>query len=231
MTSFTLTFTDPKCILFIDKNEELLLQALTKKQSVIFDFIKSYCTRKGYSPTIREIASHIGVKSTNAVHNYLKILYRKGYLTREDMKSRTWRPVENPGSTSTASIPILGNIAAGSPILVEENKLGTLHIDASLVGRSEKIFALQVSGDSMIEAGIHDGDYVFIDPDGDIRNGDIVATIIGDEATIKYYFMEINAIRLQPANKNMAPIYVNLNKSNQIETIIAGKTIGVYRKL
>jgi repressor LexA len=207
------------------------IQSLTKKQKTVYNFIKSWYTRKGYPPTIREIASHIGVKSTNAVHNYLKILYRKGFLTREDMKSRTWRPVESEESRSTVAVPVLGRIAAGLPILADENRMGTIQMDPSLVQNAGESFALQVSGDSMIEAGIHDGDYVFVNPISEIESGDIVAAIIGDEATVKYFYREKNAIRLQPANKNMAPIYLKLDRSNQIETTIVGKITVVYRKL
>lgn len=206
-------------------------QSLTTKQKTVYNFIKSWYSRKGYPPTIREIASHIGVKSTNAVHNYLKILYRKGYLTREDMKSRTWRPVESEGAPATVSVPVLGRIAAGTPIHAEENRLGTIRIDSTLVESEDNIFALQISGDSMIEAGIYDGDYVFVNPNTDIAPGDIVATIIGDEATVKYYYRDKNAIRLQPANKNMAPLYIKLDRNTQVETIIIGKITGVYRKL
>ena len=207
------------------------IQSLTKKQKTVYNFIKSWYTKKGYPPTIREIASHIGVKSTNAVHNYLKILYRKGFLTREDMKSRTWRPVESEESRNTVAVPVLGRIAAGLPILADENRMGTIQMDPSLVENAGESFALQVSGDSMIEAGIHDGDYVFVNPISEIESGDIVAAIIGDEATVKYFFKEKNAIRLQPANKNMAPIYLKLDRNNQIETAIVGKITGVYRKL
>lgn len=207
------------------------IQSLTKKQKTVYNFIKSWYTKKGYPPTIREIASHIGVRSTNAVHNYLKILYRKGFLTREDMKSRTWRPVESEESRSTVAVPVLGRIAAGLPILADENRLGTIQMDPSLVENAVESFALQVSGDSMIDAGIHDGDFVFVNPASDIESGDIVAAIIGDEATVKYFYREKNAIRLQPANKTMAPIYLKLDKSTQIETTIVGKITGVYRKL
>jgi repressor LexA len=207
------------------------IQSLTKKQKTVYNFIKSWYTKKGYPPTIREIASHIGVKSTNAVHNYLKILYRKGFLTREDMKSRTWRPVESEEIRATVAVPVLGRIAAGLPILAEENRMGTIRMDPSLVENAGESFALQVSGDSMIEAGIHDGDYVFVNTASEIESGDIVAAIIGDEATVKYYFREKNAVRLQPANRNMAPIYLKPDRGNQIETTIVGKITGVYRKL
>jgi repressor LexA len=206
-------------------------ESLTKKQKTVFNFIKTWYSRKGYPPTIREIASHIGVKSTNAVHNYLKILYRKGYLTREDMKSRTWRPAQAEEARPTVSIPVMGKIAAGSPIHVDENKLGTVQIDASLIDGAENAFALQVTGDSMIDAGILDGDFVFISPRSEISSGDIVATIIGDEATVKYYYRDRGAVRLQPANKAMAPIYLKPGKNSQLETMIAGKIIGIYRKL
>jgi len=204
---------------------------LTNKQKAVLNFIESWCEDKGYPPSIREIAKQIGVKSTNAVHNYLKILYRKGYLTREDMKSRTWRPVSKLTRQQKISIPVVGRIAAGTPVHSEENMLGTIGINKEIIGTHENLFALKVTGDSMIEAGILDGDYVIVNPDAIISSGDIVAVMIGGESTVKFYFKERNTIRLQPANKKMAPIYLNFAKDSQIETTIAGKVVGIYRKL
>jgi len=206
-------------------------QSLTKKQKVVLDFIRGWYSRKGYPPTVREIASSIGVRSTNAVHNYLKILYRKGYLDREDMKSRTWRPVDAGEAAATVSVPVVGRIAAGSPLLVEENLLGAVRVDASMVGGGEGTFALQVAGDSMVEAGILDGDIVFVNPHLPITPGDVVVAMIGGEATVKYYFRDKNAVRLQPANRAMAPIYLAPDRGSQVETQVTGKVTGVYRKL
>lgn len=207
------------------------MQELTKKQKAVFELIKSWYADKGYPPTIREIASHFGFHSTNSVYNYLKILQRKGYLICDGMKSRTWRPAKKHFTQNKSSIPMLGMIAAGSPLPVKENSSDTLRISNHFVEGSKNFFALQISGDSMIEAGILDGDYVIIDPHSGIKQGDIVAVLIGDEATVKYFFREKNYIKLEPANKSMAPIYIRIDGANQIETRIVGKVRGVYRKI
>ena len=120
-------------------------EPLTTRQRAVYDFIRNWCDVNGYPPTLREIASNIGVRSTNSVYNHLKILERKGYLTREDMKSRTWRPVDAPAS-SISDIPVVGSIAAGSPILAHQDIQDTISIDRSLVD-GQDVFALNVRGD------------------------------------------------------------------------------------
>lgn len=202
-------------------------EPLTKRQRTVYDFIRTWCDNHGYPPTLREIASSIGVRSTNSVYNHLKILERKGYLKREDMKSRTWRPVDAP-SPGIADVPVVGSIAAGSPILALEDITDTISIDRSLVDGHD-IFSLQVRGDSMVEAGIVDGDYIFVRPGSDIRPGSIVVALIGDEATVKFYHPEKGYIRLQPAHPTMAPIYVR--KGDKRAFALIGQVIGVFRKL
>ena len=202
-------------------------EPLTKRQRTVFDFIRNWCDMHGYPPTLREIARNIGVRSTNSVYNHLKILERKGYLTREDMKSRTWRPVDAPAA-SISDIPLVGAIAAGSPILALEDIQDTISIDRSLVG-AQDVFALRVRGDSMIEAGIMDGDFIFVKPGSEIRPGTIVVALLGDEATVKYYYPEKGYIRLQPAHPTMAPLYVR--KGDKRSFSLVGQVVGVFRKL
>jgi repressor LexA len=202
-------------------------EPLTTRQQAVYDFIRNWCDVHGYPPTLREIASNIGVRSTNSVYNHLKILERKGYLTREDMKSRTWRPVDAPAST-ISDVPVVGSIAAGSPILALEDIQETISIDRSLVS-TEDAFALRVRGDSMIEAGILDGDFLFVRPGTDVRPGSIVVALLGDEATVKYYHPEKGYIRLQPAHPSMAPLYVR--KGDRKSFSLVGQVVGVFRKI
>jgi repressor LexA len=202
-------------------------EPLTKRQRTVYDFIRSWCDNHGYPPTLREIASSIGVRSTNSVYNHLKILERKGYLKREDMKSRTWRPVDSPSST-ILDVPVVGSIAAGSPILALEDIHDTISIDRSLVDGHD-VFALQVRGDSMMDAGILDGDHIFVRPGSDVRTGSIVVALIGDEATVKYYYPEKGYVRLQPAHPSMAPLFVR--KGDRSSFSLIGQVIGVFRKL
>jgi len=202
-------------------------EPLTTRQRTVYDFIRNWCDAHGYPPTLREIASSIGVRSTNSVYNHLKILERKGYLTREDMKSRTWRPVDSPAS-SVSDVPVVGSIAAGSPILALEDIQETITIDRNLVD-GQDMFALRVRGDSMVGAGILDGDYIFVRPGSDIRPGSIAVALLGDEATVKYYYPEKGYIRLQPAHPTMAPLYVKRGDKRSFSLI--GQVIGVFRKL
>ncbi|MEO1174120.1 MAG: transcriptional repressor LexA, partial [Myxococcota bacterium] len=194
----------------------------------------------------------LGIKSTNGVADHLKALKRKGYLTQEGMKSRTLKPAA-PGATAQArkgarkavrgdgtvpalvgrggstSIPILGRVAAGEPILAEEHAEGSVVVDSFLVGDGAKTFALKVVGESMIEDGIFDGDFIFVRKRATANQGDIVVAMIENEATVKRYYPEGDRIRLQPANSSMQPIYVH--KRDFRDTQILGIVVGVYRKL
>jgi len=237
------------------------MQGLTDRQHQVLHYIRQSITERGYPPTLREIGAHMGIRSTNGVNDHLRALERKGYLTREDMKSRALRPKDmsdepdalaskrtaiasalvagadgaDPSSPANdhdddlVEIAIVGRIAAGLPLLAEENVLDTVRIDRTLVRGGREVFGLRVTGESMIEAGIYSGDYIFVRKQLTATRGDIVVALIGDEATVKYYFPEKDYIRFQPANAAMAPILVRA--SDFRPTMLLGVVIGVYRKL
>jgi repressor LexA len=212
------------------------MQGLTKRQSQTLDFIRRSINERGYPPTLREIGEHMGIRSTNGVNDHLRALERKGYLRREDMKSRALKLVE-AAETSTPvpidddmiEVQVLGRVAAGLPVLAEENIIDTVRIDRLLVRGGREIFGLRVTGDSMIEAGILSGDYVFVRKQSLAERGDIVVALIGDEATIKYYYPEREYVRFQPANAQMAPILVRATDFRS--TMLLGKVVGVYRRI
>lgn len=219
-----------------------VMQGLTKRQEQTLDFIRNSIRDRGYPPTLREIGEHMGIRSTNGVNDHLRALERKGYLRREDMKSRALRVVgeeEPKAETSTAtpspanddliSIPVLGRVAAGVPLLAEEQVIDTVHVDRMMVRGGRDVFGLRVQGDSMIEAGILSGDYIFVRRQAAAERGDIVVALIGDEATVKYYYPEKDYVRFQPAHTGMAPILVRA--SDFKSTMLLGKVVGVYRKL
>jgi repressor LexA len=212
------------------------MQGLTKRQEQTLDFIRSSIEQRGYPPTLREIGEHMGIRSTNGVNDHLRALERKGYLRREDMKSRALKLVEEAAEVKSRSdeddileIPVLGRVAAGLPILAEENIVDTVRVDRMLVRGGREVFGLRVTGDSMIEAGILSGDYIFVRKQASADRGDIVVALIGDEATVKYYFPERDYVRFQPANAQMAPILVRA--SDFRSTMLLGKVVGVYRRL
>jgi len=229
------------------------MQGLTHRQNMVLEYIRRSITDRGYPPTLREIGAFMGIRSTNGVNDHLRALERKGYLTREDMKSRALRPAMNPPLANGAKIeaangngegdadgarvtederlvevPVIGRVAAGLPILAEQNVVDTVRIDRMLVRGGKDVFALRVQGESMIEAGIQDGDYIFVRKQASASRGDIVVALLGDEATVKYYYPEKEHVRLQPANAAMAPIYVRATDFRQ--SMILGIVVGVYRK-
>jgi repressor LexA len=213
------------------------MQGLTKRQEQTLDFIRQSINERGYPPTLREIGEYMGIRSTNGVNDHLRALERKGYLRREDMKSRALKLVESavlkPASEADnddiLDIQILGRVAAGLPLLAEENVVDTVRIDRMLVRGGRDVFGLRVTGDSMIDAGILSGDYVFVRKQSTADRGDIVVALIGDEATIKHYFPEKDYVRFQPANSQMAPILVRATDFRS--TMLLGKVVGVYRKI
>ena len=217
------------------------MQGLTKRQAQTLDFIKQSIEERGYPPTLREIGESMGIRSTNGVNDHLRALERKGYLSREDMKSRALRlvsreseaPASAPGSNGVddnlLDVQILGRVAAGLPLLAEENVVDTVRIDRMLVRGGRDVFGLRVQGDSMINAGILNGDYIFVRKQSNADRGDIVVALIGDDATVKYYFPERDYVRFQPANAQMAPILVRA--SDFKSTMLLGKVVGVYRRL
>jgi repressor LexA len=213
------------------------MQGLTKRQEQTLSFIRSSIEERGYPPTLREIGEFMGIKSTNGVNDHLRALERKGYLRREDMKSRALKLVDDPkhqkssnnNSDDTLEIQVVGRVAAGAPLLADENVIDTVRIDKMLVRGEKEVFGLKVTGDSMIEAGIFSGDYIFVKRQPTAERGDIVVALIGDEATVKHYYPEKDYVRFQPANAQMAPILVRA--SDFKPTMLLGKVVGVYRRL
>ncbi|MDI1475853.1 transcriptional repressor LexA [Polyangium sp. y55x31] len=219
------------------------MQGLTERQQQVLHYIRQSINERGYPPTLREIGAHMGIRSTNGVNDHLRALERKGYLTREDMKSRALRPkdmsanarADEPISLPEApeddlcEVPVVGRIAAGLPLLAEEHLIDTVRIDRMLVRGGREIFGLKVTGDSMIEAGILNGDYIFVRRQPTAQRGEIVVALIGDEATVKYYFPEKDYVRFQPANSKMAPILVRA--SDFKPTMLLGVVVSVFRRL
>jgi repressor LexA len=214
------------------------MQGLTKRQEQTLDFIRRQIEERGYPPTLREIGEYMGIRSTNGVNDHLRALERKGYLRREDMKSRALKLVDEPSrpvlravadDDDLQEIKVLGRVAAGLPLLAEENVVDTVRIDRMLVKGGRDVFGLRVTGDSMIEAGILSGDYIFIRKQSSAERGDIVVALIGDEATVKYYYPERDYVRFQPANSQMAPILVRATDFRP--TMLLGKVVGIYRRV
>jgi repressor LexA len=217
------------------------MQGLTDRQREILDFITRRIEEQGYPPTIREIGEFMGIRSTNGVNDHLKALERKGYLKREGLKSRALRPVSGSNSNviaaaiplrgETVAVPVLGRVAAGSPILADENVETTVHVDSFFLGNGshDKVFALRVAGDSMMDAGIYDGDYIFVRKQLEARAGQIVVAMIDGEATVKRYEPDGDVIRLVPENASMQPIVVR--KQDFRSTSILGVVAGVYRRI
>jgi repressor LexA len=200
---------------------------LTERQREVLDFISGSINRCGYPPTLREIGSHFGIRSTNGVNDHLRALEKKGYLHREDLKSRALRPIM--ASSQTVDVPILGKVAAGQPLLAVRNYEDTVKVDRFFIGQTREVFALRVKGESMIEDGIFDGDYVFVRKQLQANPGEVVVAMIGDEATVKRYYPEGDSIRFQPANASMQPIVVRKRDFRSVNLI--GVVIGVYRRL
>jgi len=200
---------------------------LTERQQMVLSYIRSSIEERGYPPTIREIGSHMGIRSTNGVNDHLKALERKGYLIRDELKSRALRPADM--HDNLIDVPLMGRIAAGSPILATENIEDTVRIDSFLLGNHRQVFALRVVGESMIGDGIHDGDYIFVKKQITASPGEIVVVLVEDEATVKRFYPEGDRIRLQPSNPGMEPIYVH--REDFRSTSVLGVVVGVYRQM
>jgi repressor LexA len=204
---------------------------LTERQEQILGFIQDFIQESGYPPTLREIAKEFELSSTFGVKRHLEALEKKGYLSVESNTSRGICLTKNPGestiqvNSSVISVPIIGRVAAGSPILAIENIEGSLILDPAMVKNSKDAFALKVRGDSMINEGIFDGDIVIVSPSEKGINGDIVVALLEDEATVKKLEIIKNKVRLIPANEKYQPIEVtNLNDFS-----VAGKVKSVVR--
>jgi len=191
------------------------MQGLTKRQRMVLDFISHNITQKGYPPTLREIGAFMGIRSTNGVNDHLRALERKGYLKREDMKSRALIPIASAHPAEAVEVPIVGRITAGLPILADENIEEIIRVDRFFVGENDGVFALRVKGDRMIHAGILDGDYALVRPQSLAGANDIVVVPMGDEAT--------------PADASMVPIVARRDETSHVR--ILGVVIGVFRRL
>lgn len=216
---------------------------LTTRQQQIYDFICAEVAEKGYPPSVREIANGVGLSSPSTVHTHLQVLEDKGYIKRDYSKPRALEImgqgggpvtpqvthiVETPeGTTGTETklvqLPLVGRVAAGQPILAEQNIEGTLTLPSALVGDAAS-FVLRVQGESMIQAGIFDGDFVVVQEQSDAANGQIVVAMVDDGATVKTFYRESDRIRLQPENPTMAPIYVK-------NPVILGRVVALIRSL
>jgi len=208
---------------------------LTERQNEILTFIKEFLKENGYPPTLREIGKRFQISSTFGVKRHLDALEKKGYLNVESNASRGLCIVDNEENYLSAGesvrneffnkIPIVGRVAAGSPILAEENIEGSVVIDPSFVRKTEDAFALKVQGDSMINAGIFEGDLVVVSPGDKGKNGDIIVAMLDDEVTVKSLEIKNNKIILLPENDNYKPIFI-MDKMN---FSVIGKVKGVVR--
>ncbi len=211
---------------------------MTDRQEEILNFIRQFLEESGYPPTLREIGKKFGISSTFGVKRHLDALQKKGYLNIESNASRGISFMKDDPADVTESnilegpsgfgrVPIIGRVAAGSPILAVENIEGSIVIDTSFLKRSEECFALRVKGDSMIEAGIFEGDLVIVHPQKEAGSGEIVVALLDDEATVKRLEIKGSALRLIPENNKYQPIEVTGNK----EFSLVGKVVGVVRWL
>jgi repressor LexA len=200
--------------------------SLSAKQQHILDVIQTSIRQKGYPPSVREIGNAVGLKSPSTVHMHLNKLEQLGAIRRESEKNRAIDVVgDSPlRNVSMIPVPLIGRVTAGLPVLAVENIEETYPLPTDLVGH-ENVFMLKIDGESMIQAGIFDGDYIIVRDQDSARNGDIVVALVdGEEATVKRFFHEKDRIRLQPENDQMDPIYSR-------DVAVLGKVIGVYRKM
>lgn len=198
--------------------------SLNVQEKRVFDYIKEQIREKGYPPSVREICAALGFKSTSSAHQYISRLAEKGYIDKSDLKTRA---IRIKGDEPTISIPIVGKVAAGEPILAQENIEDYFSIGESFFSKSDlqnDTFVLRVQGESMINAGINDGDYIIVSKQSTARNGQIVVAMIDGNATVKTFYKEVDHVRLQPENDTMDPIIV---KNVQI----VGKVVGLVRKI
>jgi repressor LexA len=199
-----------------------MVRRLTDRQEEVLSFITGYLDRQGYPPTLKEIAAHFGMASPNAVRDHLRALEGKGFLRRAADKSRAMLVLGRPHR----GFPLIGEVAAGSPVTAEENRQGFVDL-GDFFGRDSGSFVHRVKGDSMIGAGIHEGDLVVVNHQPTLESGDIGVVFLGGEATVKRVFLEGNQVRLQPENDRLSPIVV---RRDDPELRIGGRVIGVVRK-
>lgn len=209
---------------------------LSKRQTAIYEFICDYTKERGYPPSVREIGAAVGLASPSTVHMHLKVLQERGYIKRDSKKPRTIEVVthteetddtlvspEQDVLTNTMDLPLVGQVAAGVPILAEQNVEEHLTLPTSIVGDSSS-FILRVNGDSMIRAGIFNGDYIVVREQADAVDGEIVVAMIDGEATVKTFYREDGRVRLQPANEYYDPIYAT-------NPVILGRVTALIRSI
>ncbi len=198
----------------------------TDRQESILGVIRSFTIEHGYPPSVREIGERVGLSSSSTIHSHLKTLERRGLLQRDPTKPRALRTEGSSRSSGpeTVVMPILGKVAAGVPITAQEDLEGEFVLPASFISRGSDGFMLRIAGDSMIEAGILDGDLIVVRPQPSAVNGEIVVAMLDGEATVKRFYREDGRFRLQPENAAMAPIYAN-------DVDIVGRVEAVVRKL
>ncbi|MBW3623300.1 MAG: transcriptional repressor LexA [Armatimonadetes bacterium] len=205
-----------------------MAKTLSARQRRILEYIKQHSDEKGYPPTVREIGEAVGLRSSSTVHGHLKSLEAHGHILRDAALTRAIRmPETEPFTThlrNMVTLPLVGRVAAGLPILAEENVEERYTLPQELVPGGEGCFMLRIKGDSMIEDGILDGDLVIVRPQNTADNGETVVGLLGDEATVKRFYRETGRVRLQPANSSMAPIYAD-------EVTILGRVVGVVRRM
>lgn len=197
---------------------------ISAKQQQILDYIKDEILSKGYPPTVREICERVGLRSTSSVHSHLNTLEENGYIRRDPTKPRAIEIIDDEfGLTrrDITNIPVVGRVAAGEPLLAVENIVDYFAIPADFLPNSET-FILQVKGESMINIGLFDGDYLIVEKKNTARNGEVVVALIDDSVTVKRFYKENGYIRLQPENDNMDPIIVE-------DCTIIGKAYALYR--
>jgi len=201
---------------------------LTGRQQQILDYIRSEIHRRGFPPSVREIGEHVGLSSSSTVHSHLSALEAKGFLRRDPSKPRALEVLDYRDTDraidygSVRAVPLVGRVAAGEPLLASENIESTISLPAEMA--DESTFILRVRGDSMIDAGILDGDFVVVRQQNTATNGDIVVAMIGDDATVKTFYREADRIRLQPQNAALDPIYSR-------DVTILGKVVALFRNL
>lgn len=207
-----------------------MYEDLNSSQIKILNYLKYQLQNKGYPPSVREICHAVDLKSTSTVHGHLAKLEQKGYIRKDPTKPRAIEILHSESNQDfklqkeIINVPIIGKVTAGEPILAVENIEDTFPLPIDFVdSKNHEIFILKIKGDSMIDAGIFDGDFIVVSQQSTAKNGDIVVALIDEEATVKRFFKEKNQIRLQPENKTMDPIYTS-NAS------ILGRVVGVYRK-
>ncbi|MFA5843555.1 MAG: transcriptional repressor LexA [Coriobacteriia bacterium] len=201
---------------------------LTPRQRQILDFIRAEVHRRGFPPAVREIGEAVGLSSSSTVHSHLAALEAKGFLRRDPSKPRALEVLDYRDTdravdySAVREVPIVGQVAAGMPILAAENLEGTMALPVDVAG--EQTFILKVRGDSMVDAGILDGDLVVVRQQATADNGDVVVAMLDDSATVKRFFKESDRVRLQPENRTMEPIYAT-------DVSILGKVVSLFRRV